>query len=543
MSQYRPNLSAWQPNRSWDQPISRNPPDNPSIYDRSAKEISDYLNNGQYIPQATRKLLEEKLVQNPKSVWFTSKDEVRLIPPSDAKKIDQKIKAVDFPELSKTAEIANKQQPKLNYGNIINNKNSSEEAKNNNSTLNPLFVDDNLVLSYYDITKMYQSCAIYRIQLSYITVHQKIRIIDMLDKATELKQKFDYDKLVAHGLGLKRCINIYIQLTNFREMFDSEHLLHLLTLRSDQLRISSTVRSPTNAEFIVLEQLQPKMDIYNNNNFASLFVGPYSKYQAKITEYVYCIQYVAQNFSMLDKKSIDLLMQKVSEIYSQLGLMIDHLVKENDTRIDCDYYVCLAESAEQSPIYPIGLATFVYMSCLEGISLFVPDVVNNDVFNENDDELKNYFSRIKNDDAYFIQITAKDQPKLHINFYLEPDPPKAKMCVKITDLPENSKILTCFVKNNNLIDDNEINMPIIIPWAYNKNSWLNCRTGNDSLTEDEYNKLDLVWKEHYSYQDTGKNRFTVDYLFSQLLENDTNELINPEMLASFRNLAYSTSSI
>lgn len=68
--------------------------------------------------------------------------------------------------------------------------------------------------------------------------------------------------------------------------------------------------------------------------------------------------------------------------------------------------------------------------------------------------------------------------------------------------------------------------------------WMNTENVMNTLDQREYQYLDPTWKKQYSYDDTSKNGFTIDYLFNELLKNDIDNLvINEDMFPSFCKLA------
>jgi hypothetical protein len=122
--------------------------------------------------------------------------------------------------------------------------------------------------------------------------------------------------------------------------------------------------------------------------------------------------------------------------------------------------------------------------------------------------------------------------------------PKAKITVKITDMPKNAFILTSTLRNYDF--DEIIDTPIILPSVIMGKNWLKKRTDNDlyCITEKDYDNLDPFWRERYSYRDTAKNNFTVEYLFNEILSHDDNNMIIlPEMKSSFKKLAVVTSTV
>ncbi len=76
--------------------------------------------------------------------------------------------------------------------------------------------------------------------------------------------------------------------------------------------------------------------------------------------------------------------------------------------------------------------------------------------------------------------------------------------------------------------------------------WLNKESNNSlyQLDDDVYEELDEDIKDKYSHGDTNKNIFTIECLFNDLSNNiEDSALILPNMMQSFKKLAYSTSRI
>lgn len=214
--------------------------------------------------------------------------------------------------------------------------------------------------------------------------------------------------------------------------------------------------------------------------------------------------------------------------------LAEKIITDYDPHMACQYYIML-KSSITSNISEVGLSTSLYLSCDDTIGLSTRNIDLDDevllslttealskIFNCEPTEAPNM--------PYFINLIVPYKNTLYLKYDIEDEIPSGTLSLKIKNLPPNSKIISSIINN----PDNYQPDVILID---RQNSILD-KNSSYRISEDEYEFLDEELKESYSYEETAKNIFVVDYLFNELLKDD---IIQPEMLDSFRDLAEQTS--
>ncbi|XWV26505.1 hypothetical protein QJ857_gp0564 [Tupanvirus soda lake] len=523
----------------------------------SSAEIISFLNSGQYISSSLKKQLQEQLDNDRKSNRFSALDEFFAVVGSGAKdNINKKntkkeTKVEQFPSLKSVSSndtiSSTKNQPSINYGVIINPDSSDAVSKQKN--VKPLFVDDKMILCYDDIQNMYNDYAIYRIRLQFLSLNRKIDTLNLLekidsDKGKKFKSRFYFDRLVSQEKPLRKCIEICIALNYLQTLFKDIGFGAVLNNCKTLTNLGKTNFNHKDIDKLCDEAIILLRDC---NDMPLIFDGDYSKYRNDIKKYLDYSINTLDKITSFNNKTIQKVFKETDEIYCNIGNLIDQIIKDNDPHIDCDYCVNIG-SSESNPISLEGISTWTFISCDDEINTSVCEkLLDKDTLSYiTEDQLESYFNkRKKYDDADFIRIYTKNHKQycISIFYYLQETIPKPKVTVKIENLPEGSSIFTSMLRNYDLED--EIDIPILIPQAMNPKLWLKRRIKNElyKLSKEEYEKLDPSWKKAYTYNDACKNGFVVDYVFNELLNQDNNVFIRPEMLNSFRSLALSTSNI
>ena len=490
-------------------------------------EILNYISSGRYISNTMKKQLQEILEKNKQN-----NNRFSILDDSDTINTDKNQNDIKNDDLSITLEKTDTTNKPLNYGLLID----QISDKNDNTQSKPLFDNDNLLLSFNDILKMYECFAIYRIRLQYIIINRKINILNTLEKINPIKgkifkKKFEFDKLVKQESELKICITIYMELQSIKNIFDKENLPTYLLWYSDKS---------------IKENMLNKLKTYHRRyiNIEKLFVNTFNKYIDTIKE---CTNFIKKVIEDTDVITISI--SENDKMQKLISSLIDKLINDYDPHMNCNYFVTITSSTD-GPIIPEGLSTSIYLSCHEEINLSTKNkIIDNDIlYYMTEEDIQKIFEKRKKiyDDTYFIHLYPKKhkQQIICINYYLEDEIPRAKISVKIPDLPKDTKFLSSILRNYDL--DKRMDTPILVPIFRKDKQWLNKHTLNDSykITMEQYNELDESWKEHYSFNDISKNIFTIDYLFNELLEFDKDNIfIRPEMINSFRKLAIVTSNI
>ncbi|XWV25245.1 hypothetical protein QJ856_gp0527 [Tupanvirus deep ocean] len=542
--------------------MSTNTYKNPSTM--SSAEIVSFLNSGQYISSSLRNQLQEKLDNDRKSNRFSALDEFFAVVGSGTKdnvvkkNTKKENKAEHFPSLkplssdktttpNNTTILSANNQPPINYGVIINPDSTHTSFNQNN--VKPLFVGDKMILHYDDIQNMYNEYAVHRIRLHFLSLNRKIDTLNLLEKVDatkgkQFKSKFCFDRLVSQEKSLRKCIEICIALNYLQTLFKDIGLGAILNNCKALINLGKT-----NFDHKDINKLCEDA----NNLFCDcgdmllIFDGDYFKYQNNIKEYLNFSTSTISKIMSHNNKTIQKIFDETDKIYYSIGDMIDQIIKENDPHIDCDYCVNIG-SSESNPILPEGISTWTFLSCDDEINTSVYEkLLDKDTLSFiTEDQLESYFNkRKKYNDADFIRIYIKNHKQycISIYYYLQEIIPKPKMTVKIENLPVGSSIFTSMLRNYDL--DEKIDVPVVVPQSMTPKLWLRRRIKNElyRLSKEEYENLDTSWKKAYTYDDTSKNGFVVDYVFNELLNKDDSVYLKPEMLNSFRDLAISTSTI
>lgn len=355
---------------------------------------------------------------------------------------------------------------------------------------------DHITLSYHDIQKMYDYYGIYRIRLHYILLNRKLHTLSAsLLTTTHISLKeYHYDELVAEEAELQTCLRIYIVFTTLLECMT----LLMKTGKNATRELQTTINSISNAEHLFVDKFATYADAFR--------------------------QYMAHLKSSVARKTV--------QYTTQINKLINDLIKRFDPTIDCEYFVILKVVDGHASIIPSGLSSAdFYLDCQDVIDLSTFNELHNDDELDNLNELLNRHENFELD--HFITISHAGR-LLHINYSLEENiEPNERRTLKIVDLPVHATSCTSIITNPTYSGEPPPSINITDNWFdYRHDNPLYC------ITYADYNTL----KTTYDYEDTDKNIFVVDYLFSQLLEHDTtNIIIKYHMLASFRRLAATTS--
>lgn len=349
------------------------------------------------------------------------------------------------------------------------------------SEIKPIRPTDNIIISYKHVQKMQQDCAIYRIRLQYLVLSKKINLLNNLASINPTRGK------------------------KFKEHFNYSNMIKELYLLKNCIGIHTELRA------LESKKLSEEKCTYLKN----LLDGGLKKYRC---------------FLIPDQViNCDKMMMRVTDFC--------------DPNIECDYHITLnLKNPEENPIVMRGLSTSIYLSCDDEINLLTkngtgkmnhPNILRYITLKE----LERYFEKKKvRNDGNIFYLYSQNSP-IYIHYY-------QNIFVKIVDLPVGMSILSSM--SSIVPDQNTLVKPIVpMPSARfdNNTEWFNTRHKLYRLTEQEYEELDPEWKQYYTLDDTGRNSFKVNYLFYELLKNDSMQLVESSMLDSFKRLALDTSTI
>ncbi len=514
--------------------------------DLSAPEIYAYLNSGQYISPSVKKQLQQKLDFERKSNRFSALDEFyTMIASSSSNKKEPKKKTVDYPELCKNSSqlSVSVQKNVIDFTSITNQNTTIAVTKN----LDTIFVENELLLSFIDIQKLLDSYAVQRVIMRYFSIRRKIKNLKLLSKinppkAQFFKSMFMFDSLVEQENMLIDYIKIFQGLEQLKNLYDSKDFLSLV----NNYNIANGKIMPSCKTKKLFEKF-----LY----IAYMCSKTCPIFESKIKEYFqFAFDIIDQVFIVDNETQV---IDKYYEILEQILVTMNDMAISIDDEIECDYCVYVKGFKKDMSFIPMfvkdGISAWTYISCDEEITTeleFDDELMDHhELANITFDELQIFFNkRIKHEDSHRIQLRFTDKKPhiININFYIQDQEiPKPKIYIKIKDLPKNALVMTSIIRNHDL--DEELDVPIITPKNNHMKHWLNRRSkssrmNSHKLSEQEYKMLNAVWQNNYSIKDTQKNEFAVNYLFNQLLTEDKyNKYIKPQMLASFKKMAFDTS--
>lgn len=510
-------------------------------------EIVNFLNSGKFISPSTRELLENKLKDARLTNKFSALDEFFALISNKSSESSNKFKKneskneleykleEDFPKIS-DKEISSKPIIDFNKLNIIN----TNEQNDNFS----LFVDNKLLIDYQDIIDLYNFFAIYRIKMYHLILNRKIHIFDSLQfinpsNATIFKMHYNYHYLFEKELEIKKCLEIIINLNNLIYILESISIIFksqnsILDFKKQSLITEKITNLEINYDYL--------MNILENDHQEILkHLDVIKQITTKIKEFIFYL--LSNDFN--DKLITENYLNDINNSITNTHILIDKIIKNYDPHINCDYYIEFNNNINEK-IIPLGLSTYCYLDCNDEINLKTNNTyLSNDLLQnitiEDLDKILN--KKIYKRPKYFINIWIPDEKikQMYINYYINTIL-NFKGYVQINNLPKNCGVLTSTfgksVENDNLIIPTEPTNTLI-------NNWLNSRIKNEiyAINRNEFNSLNPSFTKNYRFSDTNKNSFVVDYVFNELLKNDSHYIVNQGMFDSFKELAYYTSNI
>lgn len=444
---------------------------------------------------------------------------------------------VEFPSLYEKKTQENKTI--INFRYVINKGENMDQKKT-------LFSGDHLILSWYDVQKMYQSYAIFRIRLQYIILKRKISTLNLIEKEYPEKGKhfkdiFKYEDLVLEEEKMRICIMIWMLFEEFDLFGEKNILAKYLEKCRTSLENNVILEKNKNDDILKIKSLYSQC-----KNIIGLISKDFQKYIPFFRELLDFVNAILKETIVIE--NIFCLKNRLSTIHGMILDTMQQIIMENDPHIDCDYYVQLSAKRKTGPICNLGIGSSVFVLCNSPIDLTTKNKkINYESIDDITEEyLRDYFEKKKPSDDYYINLDMRNYkssssitPKskcINIYYCIDEEIPKEKIFVKIIDLPKNIYVTASILYNYNL--ERKID---IAPIPGRNKMWLNNRS-KELMNEEEYQSLDPQLKKYYKYNDTSKNIFIVDYLFNSLLKEDqNNKYIKPYMLESFRDLAIHTS--
>lgn len=495
-----------------------------------SKTIIDIFRNDNNQTKSIPEICSKKIV--PQIVIDTSVIEEKATKPKSIPKIvfNGKILSVSnqIDEIKSPTESTSVKETELlknekSFANLLSKKNDKS-----------LITNDKIFLSYKNIQKMYKFYAIHRIRMQYISLNRMIDNLDLLEnsyneKGKQFKIHFNYDGLVSQERNLRKCIQIYIELCGLTKLFKSKETTNLF------LKLSKNDKSFMNEHELF------KKDYDKRKKVLELLQDNFSKYHKISKE---CFDFVDNFLEKINvRQDYSMIQKKLTIYYDKIMCVIQKIIEENDPHISCDYCVYFKNCEEN--IIPDGISTWCYLPCNKEIDLSVcHDLLQFEKLkNISKNEMEKYFMSKKNYNAHFLNLYIKNQNPSFISilYYIDEEIPNVTINMEIIDLPSDSRVLSSIVQNKNTKKN-----AFVPHMKKNAINWRDRKTKCDlyKITHKEYNSLDITWRNTYTFDDTCKHVFVIDFLFNKLCSKEENcNLIRPDMLESFLELAIKYSNV
>jgi hypothetical protein len=465
----------------------------------------------------------------------------------------------DFPTLSKSVQMTGAKV--LDYKTILTEP-STTTINYNKPDNNPIFVDGKIILDYEEIIKLCEETGIYRIKAQYQVLDRKTFLLDCIgpagnSEAETIKSYFGYNKMITEMNRLAQCIKIYCVCICFKTILgDCESLINDFFNIKTQSKISSYKDDLLNMKKYLA------ICTKNTNIFDDSFFSPIEKkYKQYIELFGTIITDVLSIYEMnMAKQSGDSKLKhktrmQLTLLANRIGLLMNDLVTLCDTNHSFSYHFVLrnTSSVEDNNIVLVGISKNIFVDIPDGINLltnrsYMDDDVLRYMSIEDVEQVFNQNASIPSDlnKEYELSFTGGSSTpvggsKLTIRYSFVDEIPYEKTSVVFKSKPDNVKCFSTIIYGTPSVTQQEIIPGTKELSAIKFNGWLMQKEKQDiySVDETEYEFLDEELKEAYSLESTSTNMFYTDFVFNEMRKVDTgNEIIKPEMLSSFHQLAF-----
>lgn len=534
-----------------------------NIMDMSESDIKKYLSN-KNISKQVRKQMENRLATIGRNNLYDILNNVSEIEPNEehkfiSKKTNRKAKRI----LKEKIMEQSKQKTQLEKNSNDNDKSSSEITSDIAVTdiptmLNygaaikkieidePIFsriklVDGKLVVSYHDLTQIYQLFTIYRIKMQYLILNRKIHVLNSMHfinpiKANKFKQIFAYDEMCKQEQKMKNCINMCMDLNQLLECY--KLCIDFLILARRTSKYTDEYKNSLN-KFISKYYKIQELGIYFHDETESIYIN----YQNTIIKLVDQMKYVYEKYTIIDPQEALILSSKISVMYFEVDKLMNDILSNNDVNIDCEYYIIITDDIN-NPIKPYAIRNFAYIYCHDDITLSTMNINIDDsrLNNMTIQDYENMFNQIdRNNDDDFIRIYKNDNGRfecINFNFDLQYPISGPNIKIEISDLPINTFVSTSIIHNEYI----ELDHVSVSPTCSQKYNWINhtAYDEHDKITLSEYESLNDIIKLNKNQFDTDTIPFVMEYIFENLVGSG-HDIINRDMYDSFISLAQQTS--
>ena len=417
------------------------------------------------------------------------------------------------------------------------------------SNLETLFVDNEMILDYTEVEKMYKKCAIDRIHITYLELDMKLNIMKKLEMSD--------DRLNSKLMVLKFCLRSYLRINDIINMLKSA------IITTEKYKKAKLMKSVLfNLNKMTLIDTTPLEGTPQESTDRSPG-GTDIKFKTIIIPNILAVKKCVNDF-MTGTTCISN-MNYLQNIIDDLISIQNYIATEFDTKHECDYHISLSPDTGRT-ITLNGISSYAfhkhgdihmksYIIYPEHIAIFKKKHKINSFMSSNDKFIEGIQKYSTDSSNYVLIIPNSDDDcsmqKFHIYFTIRGVIPFNKGSVKIINQSSDAFILTSDINKPLETDadaDAESKPTVIIPPSQKLQlyqNWLRQRSRSEPSLfrpeKSEYDNLSENLLKDYAYEDTDKNMFYVDYVFDQLQQSDNTNIVRPDMLDSFRELAYNTS--
>lgn len=353
----------------------------------------------------------------------------------------------------------------LSYNKII-----GKEAGEADTGSEELFVDNDLVIDYNEIEKMYNAFAIDRMHIDYLNFCRKIDILNHV--SFDIQTKYDYIKLCERKEIIKYCVQVYMDIKK--------------TISLSVSYINTLINSDLN-QWGVKDRLKELDDVFTNINNSEIHV--FEEFSLKLRS-------VKKLFRESMINTIDNKIDQLQNIVEKLSTLLIYLVDKFDNTLSTNYeYYFEFKRQCGGNIIPKGISCYGYHS-FENINMKLYDqeesyknlseLVINKLFSQRYKTSKNGIIYVyPSPDSSFLSSNKQTKMKqIHINFTIADDIPFANGGVCIRNTPDNIKTVTSLIVNHKMSSSRETKTPLI---SDHIDKWYrNNKLSNSVSMADEY---------------------------------------------------------
>lgn len=489
------------------------------IESMTLEECRAELSSGKFMVSSTKKKLTDRIAYLESIPATTNISTNRFYALNDNQNTEE------YPELKLNKSSSLKKSTTIDYSKIIS---SSTEIKQKST----LLTEGKIHIDYSKLMAIYDSAAIYRIRMHYISLNKKISVINLLMLAGNkyvdyIINKYNFTELIFEEKRVYDTLLMYISLNKLLETFNECYNI----VANKKIRDIS--------EFV---------DAYYQSimeNYYNIYLGEYNN-AVSIT--LYSMNKIVEQ--LLFATDTEQFINRVKNCIMDIERIIDQLIKENDPHIDCEYYVDIVDDVE-NPIKLTKLTESYQLDTNANNSISTTiEVLNydNDQVRVWDlffiEHIMNYQEILQRNHILTIYQGKRNNMiphKLHFNIHNKLNLGDTEYVMVIDNLPIGYKYLTSIYKNLPNITDADKYIPIVDIFKV----WIDKYVRTEYIDDIDDDLFDIIDgsndNDSILVNKPITNRDIINRLFGMIIEEDAcGELIRINSIGSFRKLAYET---